>query len=470
MNERKAHRGSVSQRIDRRTFLGAIGAGIVSTAAGCAAHQAQVQQANPSSEKGEVSTALDPSQYADQFESVVDIVEDFEADPTGQESINPALEDAWADDRLIVFPPGQYKMTESFDRTGRRVNAGIIGMNAVIRHGRVDAIHGHRVREGEYHGNVRMFNMGTRPDPLRGKFLFGGFIFDWNWSENAGMQGLHTHVDGELEVRNIQFHGIHSLGCHGNMRVVTMSPSSYGLVDSIDMRWGGKHYENTINTRSTAPRGPRSSWEGNPPSWSTTGIVGDAYLEGTMHINNVLCGGWPGAGMYYQGGGGRKIVTNCVSVNSNVAQIRVSGRDAWEPVDYLDGDDPETSRYAQTTVENCMAGVDHNPDHESYAAQRGIWLRDGWSTVRDCNVVLYDKGHERSSEYGLGILHDVERATVERVRFELHNPVPAIQSSTSGDVSLRHVEIDTVGWDGSRSDLIRGATVQNLKINGERVD
>ena len=418
----------------------------------------------------EVSTAIEPDEVADRFSNYVHLADDMGADPTGHQDATPAIESAWSNDTLIDFGDGEYKMNSRVRRMGSE-DVGLIGQNAVIRHGEVEAIHSHNVQSGEYSGNTILFNVGSgsdRYEPHYGTFLMGGFVFDWGWHDDAGMQATSAQVDGTLEVRNIQFAGVHSLGTHGNLRVGTLSPSSTGLVDSIDMRGGGLHYRNTINTRTT-DHYTGSSGGGIPPSWSTSGITGIPEQQGTLHVNNVWCGGWPDNGIYVQGGDGRKIISNCVVANSNVSNIRVNGRDAWEPVSYLDDD---TDRdYGQTTVEDCLVMVDHAPDGEVHTSQRGIWLRDGRGTIRDSEVILARDGLSTGSGggYAVGVLSGVSEATVENLRVELHDRTHAILVSGSG-VSVRDVEIETVGWDGGLGTLISGsASLENIVANGTAV-
>ncbi len=109
------------------------------------------------------------------------------------------------------------------------------------------------------------------------------------------MQALAGFVDGHLEVRNVAFNGTHSLGMHGNFRLTTCSPESTAVVDYIDMRAGGRHYEDAINTRATS--GPESTHS----SWSTSGITGAPGQEGTMLFSRIQIGGWPDNGLYVRG-------------------------------------------------------------------------------------------------------------------------------------------------------------------------
>ncbi|ELY66723.1 hypothetical protein C492_00489, partial [Natronococcus jeotgali DSM 18795] len=96
----------------------------------------------------QVPTSIDPATYEDRFSRTVVLTDDpYNADPTGEEPIDDALMMAWEDDTLIVLPEGQYKMNQQFRRTGWH-DVGLIGQNAVIRHGEVTGIDGHQVTEG----------------------------------------------------------------------------------------------------------------------------------------------------------------------------------------------------------------------------------------------------------------------------------------------------------------------------------
>ncbi|MDG5821634.1 hypothetical protein [Natronococcus sp. A-GB7] len=466
----------------RRSLLGGIAAGISASLAGCTNVSTYGGESDGNGESGAsgagsdgVATALDPGAYADRFETVTNLVEDHGADPTGEEPIGDALSSAWSDDTLIVLPQGDYKLNSQFRRTRSR-DVGLIGQNAVIRHGEVESIHSHTVGSGEYSGSTMMFRVGTDNTPHRGEFVFGGFIFDWS-RENSGMQGINAHVDGDLEIRNILFNGMHDLGTHGNMRVATHSPESTGLVDSIDMRWGGLHHENTINTRRTTDYAGGTNEYGLGQSWSTSGITGHPQMQGTIHFNNIQCGGWPDNGIYVRGGSGRKILTNCHAANSGVASLRTDSGPDWEPVEYLDEtDDYDEARdgpYGQSTLENCIAEVDHTPDERTYGSQRGIRLRGGEFEVRNCHVRIGvdDGAGGAGGSYAIGALDGTERATVTNTSVELTEPGDAFYFTSGFDVELEGIEIQTTGWDGTRSNVFGGATpsMNEVVLNGELI-
>jgi hypothetical protein len=433
--------------------------------------------ANPvnagSSIDAEMATALDPARYENRFSDVVDITDDpYNTDPTGEEPINQALARAWDDDTLIVFPQGQYTMDRGFRRTGWS-DVGLIGQNAVIRHSEVEAIDGHFIEEGEYRGSTMLFRIGTANQPHQGEFVFGGFIFDWA-CENAGMRGLYAMIGDRAEIRNIAFNGVHNLGTHGNMRVATMAPDAFALVDSIDMSGGGMHYTDTINTRETANYDGSLSEDGFGQSWSTTGIAGHPSMSGTTLFQNVICGPWSDNGLYVQGGG-RQIIRNCIASNSGTSNIRFNQTDDWDPVPEIDeNEEGELTRdgpYGQSTVEGTVVIIDRMPSGV-HDAQRAIWHYAGDGVIRDCEVTI---AHESESSgaagnFAIGARSGVTESLIENCRISLLEPADAFYSGTSGSVTLRDVDIIVEGWDvGSPPASVMGGRMpafEGLTLNG----
>ncbi len=467
----------------RRDFLrggAATSVALIASLAGCMAFDggSSMGEGNPANagainiDTG-VTTVVDPGAYEDRFRNVVDITDDpYNADSTGEEPIDDALMMAWEDDTLIVFPQGQYKMNQSFRRTGWR-DVGLVGQNAVIRHGEVEAISGHTVDEGEYRGGTMLFQIGTADQPHQGELVFGGFIFDWA-RENAGMRGLYAMVGDRAEIRNIAFNGVHDLGTHGNMRVATMAPDAFAHVDSVDMSGGGMHYADTINTRQTENYDGSTSDGGFGQSWSTTGIAGHTSMSGTTLFENVICGPWPDNGMYVQGGG-RQIVRNCITSNSGTSNIRFNHTDDWEPIPELDeNEDGELTRdgpYGQSTVEGCVVIIDRMPSGV-HDAQRSIWHYAGEGMIRDCEVTI---AHESESggaagNFAIGTRSGVTESVIENCRISLFEPADAFYSGTSAPVTLRDVDIVADGWDAgsSVSSVIGGQTpsLENVTLNG----
>ena len=193
------NRGSHS----RRAFL-ATGASVGATAlAGCllptGASGGSVPPAGPTNNSTNATSgnfrAIDPKQWRGEFQNVVNMAK-AGADPTGEEDVSPVIQREIGSDTLLYFPPGRYKMNSQVRRVGLR-NLGIIGQNATLVHGKVDAINGFDVSAGEFHGPAQHFKIGIPDNPHRGKFVFGGFTLDWR-GENQGMQVLNHHTAGNI--------------------------------------------------------------------------------------------------------------------------------------------------------------------------------------------------------------------------------------------------------------------------------
>ncbi|WP_160166971.1 hypothetical protein [Natronococcus jeotgali] len=317
-----------------------------------------------------------------------------------------------------------------------------------------------------------MFRIGTPTSP-HGDLVFGGFIFDWSWHENAGMQGLNAFIDGEVEIRNIRFEGIHSLGTHGNMRVATATSDSVALIESIDMSGGGLHFRDTINTRTTRRYGGDTDELDFGQSWSTTGMTGHPNQQGTTIFRNVISGPWPDNAIYVRGGTGRKIVSNCVAWNGGGCQIRTNGGNDWEPVGWLDGtEDKEEAlngEYPGSVVENSRCIVEKKPEGV-YVTPRGLLLQDGPQTVRNCEIEIgYAEGGGAGGTYGLGTRGEEGDAPAGPAVFEnctitLHERTDAVYVSPySNTIELRDIDINTVGWESGLDRLVGGQGADRLE-------
>jgi hypothetical protein len=406
---------------------------------------------------GEMSTAINPENYAQYFDEVVNAV-DVDADPTGQDPINPILNSYATPGTLLVFPSGEYLM-DSQHRISRSGPIGIVGQNAVIRHASVESISSHTVTGGQYRGDTKMFTAGSSGSPFSGTLVFGGFVFDFS-QENTGMQCLNAHCTGESVIENIQVYGRQDLGTHGPFRLSTQSPESVMFFRNIDMRHGGEHYANTINTRQTPKRyGPNRPG----PSWSTSGTTITSTMSGTIWAENIACGSWPDNGLYLKGGEpgndvGRKIIRNCVASNSNVANIRTNDGPDWEPHPWVDGNGgTPAAGYEQSTIENCHVIVDDNRDTSIFANQIGIRLDDGAPALRNSRVVL-----RRPNGVGIRVQGGVSGATLEGVRVDLYQPEAGIVMAGSGSVA--NSVVNTIGFNssGAISGISSGVDVRQV--------
>lgn len=130
-------------------------------------------------------------------------------------------------------------MNRGFRRTERK-DGGLIGQNALIRYGTVEAINGHVVTEGEYRGGTMVFRLRTHSRPHQGDLVFGGLIFDWVEREHcdAGTECVRRRPSrgSKYHVQRAPFAG-NPFGTIGSSPVVTRSRLSVeSLFEAVRLR------------------------------------------------------------------------------------------------------------------------------------------------------------------------------------------------------------------------------------------
>ncbi|RBI59538.1 hypothetical protein DMJ13_22430 [halophilic archaeon] len=374
---------------------------------------------------------------------MVNIVE-AGADPTGKQDVAPVIDRELKDNTLLVFPKGRYKLNSQIARRGNK-NMGLIGQNAVLTHGTVEAIDGFDVTAGEYSGKAQHFKIGTPERPHQGKFVFGGFTADWR-GKNTGMQIVQVNTAGVAEVSNVRQVGVHDLGCQGPFRLNPTTKDARVLARNIDIRAGGLTYQKTINTRNERSGGGEFG-----RSWSTTGVAGHPEQAGYIRIQNVHCGGWPDNGIYQIGGKPNEDpatveVVGCVAANSHPSNIRIGGKNS--------------------KVINCTVVTDEVFDEDFYFNQRPIRLDHGSCTVKNSQII-----QRKPTGWSLSVLHQVNQATIKNVSVTIYNkPQTALVIDEAvPNVTVNGLNIKTVGWNGSRPMLIRGDAdvMKNVSISSQ---
>lgn len=366
------------------------------------------------------------SAYHDNYEAVVDIVDEG-ADDTGEESINPVLDDLEEDSILIEFPDGEYKMDRQFRHTGFD-DFGLVaqGDDAVIR----------PVPADEWNDDEqRLFKLGTYYSP-GGRLRVQGLTFDYT-APNTGLRALQAQVDNPY-VRWITVEGRHDTGNWGPgpMLVDVIDPDGTGRVERVNLRDGGA----MVPGETGNDVGP-------------IGFSVSPYHEGTLRVTRVRVNRFPNNGFYCSAENGRTIVEKGVYSNSHVANIRLAGENS--------------------EVRGSHVIVNRNPD--GFFAQNGIRL-DGGSgyTIKDVKFfcrrptgngirVMGDAGATRIDNVSM-ILGDQKEDAIYvdggsgpvdilRSDVEKKGPGQALQIESGGDrvyVESFHVSGDAPGSDGGR--------------------
>ncbi|SHL60026.1 hypothetical protein [Haladaptatus paucihalophilus] len=436
----------------RRRFLAASAATASAALAGCFAGdetdsnkqtQTPTQTGNQSNANAGLPTGINPQKYAKHFDKRVNIVKQG-ADKTGKRAIDDVLEQVIDSNTLIYFPPGRYKLNTNHRHVGLQ-DLGIIGNNAVLTHGTVKAIDGFDVTNGEYHGPAQHFKIGVPDNPHKGKFVFGGFIADWR-GKNEGMQILNHHTDGTSVVENIRQEGIHSLGCQGPFRIDAHGANAKAIVRGVDLRFGGKSYQFTINTRKERSGGGTETGR----SWATSGITTHPEAKGHLRVQQSLCGGWPDNGFYLAGGPQQTVeIVNCVAANSHPSNIRISGTDC--------------------RIKGCTVVTDSNFDKkEFYFEQRPLRLDGGTCTVSNTQIKqLLPTG------WSVTVQHAMEKATLKNVSVEIHKQpqLALVVDNAVNRCTVNGFAVQTKGWQGTKTSLFRGwpDVAKNISVNGRSI-
>lgn len=131
--------------MNRRHYLGLLGAAATGTLAGCygkpkpSPDVTPSPPVTPSSDETPPTTPHDDSLTAPvtrhglTFERVLHAVDDLGMDPDGHEAIDEALDAAYGDGTLVVFPPGTYLATQQHHWEANVSGFGILGLGHTHR-------------------------------------------------------------------------------------------------------------------------------------------------------------------------------------------------------------------------------------------------------------------------------------------------------------------------------------------------
>ena len=331
------------------------------------------------------------------FSNVVDVVE-AGADDTGNQSVNPVLEDLRANDTLLKFPEGTYLLTDSFRFTDFE-NFGLYGENATFRIAPYQ----------EFDAPVA-FKLGVSYAPGN-NLLFEGFTFDQR-GQNRGVRAIQATVANGLRVRDILVRGEDDTPgpCGGSFNVT--SRHGYGIVERFRVPDGA------VPMRT----------EDDRPYPGRTGINSSRYHVGTLWYRDCVVNSFHDNGMYVRGGGGIRTedggqvhVEGGRYRNNNVSNIRIGG----------DG----------STIRNVTVQVDENQVGD--LNQRGIRVDHGEDVlVENAEINLPEPNGD-----ALTVLNEVDSATVvDTDIFVGDDPSRAISvSPETGPVQITDTHVHTVG-------------------------
>uniref|UniRef100_UPI000C6D2ACA glycosyl hydrolase family 28-related protein n=1 Tax=Halegenticoccus soli TaxID=1985678 RepID=UPI000C6D2ACA len=337
MSEERFDRG-----LGRRPYLKALGSALGSAVlAGCGGDPGRVGASDlPAArrEDGRPGPAMEPVDgaipYADRYDAVVDVAA-AGADRTGEAAINGTLDSLVADDTLLYFPEGRYRIDGSWTIQGYR-NVGMVGDGAVLE-----------VPPG-YAGAWIVVDAVS-------SFQFEGFVLDNTARRTAGLVQLLCD-GGRNVVRNVVVAGRQDVtGTTTHAFVLRVSGADTHLsLESVDMSAGAAD--------------------------GTAVFVHPTDRPGSLTFRDCRIAGWGTQGLYASAHGGPIRVVGGEYANNGLAQIRVGGGNGG----------------TRAIVKDVLVRVDD--PRPGMANMRGIWLKEGDETlIENCEVRVADLGGTTSS-------------------------------------------------------------------------
>jgi hypothetical protein len=302
-------------------------------------------------------TAVDGLAFGDElgseYANTVDIVE-AGADNTGTQPIDDVLESVVADDTMVVFPPGTYRMEREFSyQNGRDV--ALVGKRGSAQTTLL-------VRPSFQDSNLFDFgaSAGFAVDGLR----IQGFSIDMT-ARGAGACFLWAYAHGGVLVEDIVVDGV----LQGEL------PPGKGEIllrlDVIDERG------TALLKDISAPDGGEYFGSGEP----STGIYIGGLHAGSVTIENCEMSGFQDNGVYTSAAseaGGSVVIRGGRYANNDISNVRVGGG--------------ETLVEGVSIVQDSVAGMIYNNP-------RGLFARDGNATVRD-TTIEYHEGDSMAIQVG----------------------------------------------------------------------
>ncbi|MGA9402959.1 right-handed parallel beta-helix repeat-containing protein [Haladaptatus sp.] len=304
--------------------------------------------------------------YADDYDTVVNLVEDGGSDPNNGDSITPVLREYADDDTLLYLPSGRYYMDEQFRHTGFD-NFGIVGEDDTT------IVPANYFDFNDRDWNYRLFRLGISYNP--GRDLRVENLNIDQTADDTGIRVIEAAVDDGLLVRDIDIKGKHDSGTWGPGRFVITDSNGTGVVERFHAPDGGAWEKNTPGDRLW--RGP-------------TGIICNHYNRGRMTFKDCSLGGFPDNGLYAANGSGKIVIDGGHYENSQTASLRIGGEDsiiknATVSVNESDGKSNQHAIRVENTnyirIVDCDVEVTDPNGHAIKSMDVGLLSVDG-STVR----------------------------------------------------------------------------------------
>lgn len=344
--------------------------------------------------------------YDYQFDTVINMVDEG-ADPTGEEPIDDLLEELAADNTLLYFPEGRYKLNQfrngDFD-TGYTAyeNFGLRGAGS----GKTYLV----PREGQGSDEYGTGYFDRLWFELRhGKnYLVEGFTFDFT-AERTGAR-FQLVPTGGFVMRDVRVEGTMD-NPHGALLFWVLDEDAYGLVQNVRL-----------------PDGATSPTE----SFTTNGMYVGRSTNGTITFRNCHVEGFTDNGLYASNPSAPAAihVEGGLYRNNNISQVRLGTPDSY--------------------VRNARVEVTEKIDTWYTVNMRGIRAATGSGvSVKNCDVVMSADAPSSGAIVGNRDAGDV---TVENTRIRVDDPFESFAVfGKSNDIESAAFTLKNVQITGSAS-------------------
>ena len=401
----------------------------------------------PTPTPAELTESAPVTRHGITFETVLHAVGDLGMDRTGQEPIDDALDRAYGDSTLVVFPPGAYLATKPHVWKKDVSGFGMLGL-------------------GETKNDVEfVFPKGNEgaPDPANYWFLRAENGRD-HLLENVTIQQTDDMVTGVgmvfwqedgLQIQDVEVAGFNPAYNHDPgfciIAAVTSQPG-VGVIDGFTCTDGG------VVDLYPKRKIPIASYRNH---------------RGELRILNPHIANAGEHSMYVSRTRGCVRVENGLFVNNDNSNLRLSG-----------GGHPEKRSWAK----DCRILIDTDnaenlPSGERYEGARGIWVESGseyeygyndllleniqveaLSNARPAVLLLHEHSHGSLTVRNCSFRSEVENATVVDSRFPYTDWVQSPYALTMEDVSVSTTATRTVSGYAVRITSRPESVIRNVDI------
>jgi hypothetical protein len=336
------------------------------------------------------------------FDRTVDIVEQYGADPTGEEPVNDALVEAMAEGTLVTFPPGEYRLSGPLRIRHDRV--GLVGKGAV----RLESPRGY---VGPF---VQTEKLGVKNAETVDRFLFKSIDVDMRGPGRSGH--MHLRCPSAFYVEGVEYVG-RGVNTGFAFNTAVKETDGRGVLRDVTVRHGSD---------------PSAYNSGN----GRIGVWAGLEHRGTLRIERCDFREFGNNGLYTGRTPGDVQVVDSYFLNNNVASVRISGEGSYVEDSVIEVDFRKYRGPNLAETENAFNARGVFVDGAT--GYSGVGAFPAGAEVRNCEIRIRHLPPDGNSG---GAIHQFGTARSLRVadtsiRVDTHK-TPAVARSRPGSVDYR---------------------------------